>query len=33
MKGLCVKNINAPPIDEEAAAEKFQNLQDLVKFD
>ena len=33
MKGLCVKNINAASIDEEAAAEKFQNLQDLVKFD
>ena len=33
MKGLSVKNTNAAPIDEEAAAEKFQNLQDLVKFD
>ena len=33
MKGLNVKNINAAAIDEEAAAEKFQNLQDLFKFD
>ena len=33
MKGVSVKNINAAAIAEEAAAEKFQNLQDLVKFD
>ena len=33
MKFLSVKNINAAAIDEEAAADKFQDLQDLVKFD